>query len=258
MTNRTPPPDFVAEAQSAFAANDRAHLILQSLEAAGLPWSDAGKALTDSLLARLAPVKTAYRAVLFTGHRIDVPGRSAPRFPAAEEATARDAIRDLLRRQLQKGSVTGMGGAANGGDILFLESCRELGIPFYMLLALPSSQFISKSVATPQGDWVARFESLARDSEPVVLAQSKTMPEWLAAKQDYNFWARNNLWMISFALALNPEHFLLAALWDGGTGDGPGGTENMVRTARQHGAHLIHLDTRELFRLNSAIRSAKP
>jgi hypothetical protein len=104
---------------------------------------------------------------------------------------------------------------------------------------------------------VRRFQSLARESPPRVLAESKVLPQWLAGRSNYNIWARNNLWMISAALALEPRHFLLAALWDGRRGDGEGGTENMVRVAQRQGAEFIHLDTRQLFR-GAAIRSAKP
>lgn len=164
----------------------------------------------------------------------------------------------MLRQQQEKGHVTGLSGAANGGDILFLEACRELGIPFRLLLALPARQFVEKSVASAAGDWVQRFEVLAHQSAPAVLAQSKALPRWLGARPDYNFWARNNLWMISSALALQPKHFILAALWDGGKGDGPGGTENMVLQAQRFGAELVHLNTRQLFQIGDVTRTAKP
>lgn len=75
------PADFVAEAETAFASGDRAHLILQSVEVEGLSWSEGGKALTTRLLAQLTPPKSIDRVVLFSGHRIDAPGRAEPRFP---------------------------------------------------------------------------------------------------------------------------------------------------------------------------------
>jgi hypothetical protein len=36
------------------------------------------------------------RVLLFAGHMIDKPSRAAPRFPAAQEATARRAIRAAI------------------------------------------------------------------------------------------------------------------------------------------------------------------
>jgi hypothetical protein len=254
----TVPLNFLTEAQEAFAKDDRPHLVLQSLEVPGMAWEDAGKALIQSYLDRLPPAPSVDRLVLFTGHRIDSADRDSPRFPSEDEPVARAAITEMLSHEQEQGHVTGMAGGANGGDILFLESCRELGIPFRMLLALPEDQFIAKSVAGPAGNWVERFHSLAKEASPGVLAKSKELPAWLEAKSDYNIWARNNLWMISSALALEPSHFVLAALWDGQLGDGAGGTENMVQVAQQHGAVFIHLDTRELFRSSGAIRSARP
>lgn len=241
------PADFVAEAEHALAHDDRAHLILQSLEIDGLAWEAKGKAFLETLLARTPSGPSLDRVVLFTGHRIDSPGRSTSRFPPEAEPLASEAIRKLLTNQQRQGHVNGLAGGANGGDILFLEACRELGIPFEMLLVLPEAQFIEESVAAP-GNWVERFQVLAREVQPRILAQSKDLPHWLADKGDYSIWARNNLWMIATALSASPRHFILAALWNGGTGDGPGGTEHMVQVAQQHGAEFIHLDTRQLFK----------
>jgi hypothetical protein len=181
--------------------------------------------------------------VLFTGHRIDSPGRTHPRFPAEAEPIAHAAIREFLNEEKSKGPLTGLSGGANGGDILFLEACRELGIPFQMLLALPEDEFIRKSVEAPAGHWTQRFRALAAVSKPRVMAnQTKD-----------GLWARNNKWMVESALAFAPEDFVLLALWDGQSGDGPGGAADMVNVAQQHGARFVHLDTRKLF-----IRTARP
>jgi hypothetical protein len=58
--------------------------------------------------------------------------------------------------------------------------------------------------------------------------------------------------MLHNALALGAQRTTLIALWEGGTGDGPGGTEHMVAKAEQRGAKKIHLDTRELFGLSKS------
>jgi len=182
-------------------------------------------------------------AVLFTGHRIDSLDRTESRFPPESEHIARAAISEVLTAESSKAPLTGFSGGASGGDILFLEVCHELGIPFHILLALPEADFIRKSVQPAGENWVTRFHALAALSKP------RIMPD--ASKE--GLWARNNRWMIESALALKPKEFVLLALWDGETGDGPGGTENMVTTARQKGARFIHLDTRKLF-----IRTARP
>lgn len=175
--------------------------------------------------------------ILFTGHRIDSPNRPTPRFPAHSEAIAREAIAEILREEKWKGRLIGISGGANGGDILFLEVCRELDIPMEMLLALPEDRFIAASVEAPTGNWVERFRALTGESTPQVMAD----------QTEDGLWARNNAWMIESALAHAPKEFVILALWDGQTGDGPGGTEDMVISAQNQGARFIHLDTRKLF-----------
>jgi hypothetical protein len=182
-------------------------------------------------------------SVLFTGHRIDSGDRKETRFPPEAEPIARAVIWQVLAAESRKAPLIGFSGGANGGDILFLEVCRELEIPFQILLALPEPDFIRKSVAPAGANWVARFQALAAMSKPHVMPDNSSQ----------GLWARSNRWMIESALAPKPKDFILLALWDGATGDGPGGTEDMVATARQNGARFIHLDTRKLF-----IRTARP
>ena len=53
-----------------------------------------------------------------------------------------------------------------------------------------------------------------------------------------NIWQRANRWMIEEALRLAPRQALLA-LWDGKGGDGPGGTEQLVREAARFGIRAL-------------------
>ena len=65
---------------------------------------------------------------VFTGHMVDLPGRSKARFPAALVDAARKAIEacvDCQTRGREKNDVTGYASLARGGDILFHEICRE-------------------------------------------------------------------------------------------------------------------------------------
>jgi hypothetical protein len=50
-------------------------------------------------------------------------------------------------------------------------------------------------------------------------------------------------------LAYGAKNVTLIALWNGKTGDGPGGTKDMVEQARARGAKVIVLDTNALFGL---------
>ena len=190
------------------------------------------------------------RLVLFTGHRIDAAGRENPRFPAAKEGVARNAICAALEgeKNITHGSMLGVAGGANGGDLLFLELCEELNIPTQMMLALPEDQFVEQSVQADDLAWVRRFYAqLEKHPHAPVLSKTPELPKWLQFKKSYDVWQRNNLWLLGEALCRTPAHLTVIALWDGKTGDGPGGTEHMVALARERGARILHLNTKTLF-----------
>jgi hypothetical protein len=198
----------------------------------------------------LASDQRIKRVLLFTGHRIDSAKRAKPRFPAAKESVAREAIRSAVSEEkaITSGSIVGVSGGANGGDILFLEVCEELGIKTEMMLTLPENQFIEASVENENKTWLHRFHAqLEKHPNLPILAQSPELPKWLQSKKGYDIWERNNLWLLSEALCLAPKNLTIIALWDGELGDGPGGTEHMVSLGKERGARIILLDTKELF-----------
>lgn len=196
------------------------------------------------------------RALLFTGHRLDAPGRGTPRFPASGEDAAREMIRAAVTRELEHAgewTLAGIAGAASGGDIIFLEICEELGIPLHIHLAVPERDYIRASVADGGHEWVERFETLVRKHAPKVLCRDGQLPAWLRGRKDYNIWQRSNLWMLFSAFTLSPDSLTLVALWDGAPGDAPGGTADMVSRARDLGARIVHLDTRKLIAGGSSV-----
>jgi hypothetical protein len=186
--------------------------------------------------------------LLFTGHRVDAPDRKTPRFPAAKEKHARVVIFEAVRNEKAKakGPVFGIAGGACGGDLLFHEICEALEIPSQMYLVLPKNEYIKASVADGGPDWVERFNRFYDKLKPKILSDSDRLPRWLRAKKDYNIWQRSNLWMLHNALCISQDHLTLIALWNGATGDGAGGTEDMVNRAKDRGATFIHLDAKKL------------
>lgn len=97
-----------------------------------------------------APSAPPDRVLLFAGHMIDKPSRAEPRFPAAQEATARRAIQAAIA-QVQAGwpagtRALGIAGGASGGDILFHEVCAKLGITTALYLAMPPVDYITQSL----------------------------------------------------------------------------------------------------------------
>jgi hypothetical protein len=190
--------------------------------------------------------------LLFTGHRLDAPGRAVPRFPAHKEAEARQAIKAAIRREVVRVQkpVVGIAGGASGGDILFHEVCTELGLETTLYLAMPCEEYVAASVQDGGPDWVDRFNALYDRLPRRELGSSYTLPRWLQHKPNYGIWQRNNLWTLYNALAYESRNTTLIALWDGEQAeDGPGGTRDMLTQAQQSGAKIILLNTKELFGL---------
>jgi hypothetical protein len=116
------------------------------------------------------------------------------------------------------------------------------------MLALPEDQFVEQSVQADDLAWVRRFYAqLEKHPHAPVLSKTPELPKWLQFKKGYDVWQRNNLWLLGEALCRTPAHLTVIALWDGKTGDGPGGTEHMVALARERGARILHLNTKTLF-----------
>lgn len=187
------------------------------------------------------------RVLVFTGHRVDAPGRKKPRFPASKVEAAKAAIAKMVAAERGTGSAYGIAGGASGGDILFHEVCAESGIPTRLFLALPKEKYAAESVTASGGDWLARFYALTKSLPTRILSQTPELPRWLVAKKRYGFWERNNEWTLHHALAAGAQNVTLIALWDRASeGDGPGGTAHMVRTATDRGAQVRIIDVNTL------------
>jgi hypothetical protein len=192
--------------------------------------------------------------LLFTGHRVDPPGRQTPRFPARHEPAARAAIRSAVEDALGAApeGLVAIAGGASGGDLLFLETCEELGVERHLYLIVPRDDYVRESVAPSGGDWVQRFNHQFETAACRVYQPSMALPGWLQDKPQYSIWERSNLWMLHNALWLGGAQTTVVALWDGEEGDGPGGTKHMVDAARSRGAQVVVLETRALFGLERA------
>ena len=190
--------------------------------------------------------------LLFTGHMIDQPGRDEPRFPESLSGAVKAAIREAAGKEKGKieGSMMALAGGACGGDILFHEACGELGIHSELYLALPREQFIAESVQFAGPAWVERFDNLYKNLKVHILSKTMVLPKWLQKKTSYSIWERNNLWMLHRALTNGGLHTTLIALWDGQEGDGAGGTQHMVKQARERGAKTVVINLRELLTAN--------
>ncbi|HMB61753.1 MAG TPA: tetratricopeptide repeat-containing protein [Eudoraea sp.] len=193
----------------------------------------------------------AAHVILFTGHMMDAPDREKARFPAGKEkevkAKIKEKVEDVLAilkkehgtAEEMPSGVIGIAGGACGGDILFHEVCTDLGIKTEVYLALPREKFIARSVRFAGNQWVDRFNALDKNPNTSmrILTESEELPAWLQSGDfNYSFWERNNLWILNAALALGGGNMTFIALWDGKKGDGPGGTQNMIKEVEERGA----------------------
>ena len=196
------------------------------------------------------------RLILFTGHRIDDEGRTPPRFPRtkAAENEARRLIADAVAKERETESlILGVAGGRCGGDILFHEVCAELKIETRMFLPVPKEAFSASSVEPGGGDWVDRFERLVERLNPRVLSEKEELPAWLQGREydrredtKYNTWQRHKLWMLFNVLAMNAQSLTLIALWDQGSADGPGGTQDLVSHVKSRGYKVVRLEAERL------------
>jgi hypothetical protein len=211
----------------------------------------------EAVLSVLEPVPVAatvasapQRVLLFTGHMIDAPDREEPRFPPEKVEVAKQKIAEAVaaEQQVAGGVAYGVAGCASGGDIIFHQVCEAMNIPTRIFLAVPRELYIRNSVAPAGPQWIEEFNRLVRTRPVRVLCESKELPRWLQDKPGYNIWQRNNLWNLHNALAAaGGENVTLIALWNGATGDGTGGTADMVEKAQERSAKTIILDTKKIF-----------
>jgi hypothetical protein len=170
-------------------------------------------------------MRNSVSSLVFTGHMVDLPGRKEPRFPQASIPAARAAIREKILKAMapDQSPPICIASAARGGDILFHEECRALGLRTIIVLPFPPEEFERSSVSgVPETDWVERFRHLWWES-------AEADREVLGLPRNDEAYAACNTRIIE--LARERGQFHLIALWDGSGSDGPGGTTDLVRQA---------------------------
>ena len=170
-------------------------------------------------------------SILFSGHMIDRPDRAVPRFPPSLARPARRRIHRAIAAfaETRAGEqILGFASGACGGDILFHEECRKLGLDTVIILPFAPGRFIETSVQlTPsdQGQWRRRFRRLWRETP-------EERREVMDQQVEEVAYARCNGRLVARAHAFGPVHLIL--LWNGKGGVGPGGTSDLAAHADAH------------------------
>lgn len=180
------------------------------------------------------------RVLVFSGHMLDQPGRSEPRFPAVLE----DRVRREISAHLEKaGAGIGYSSAACGSDILFLEAMIKKGAEINIVLPFKIDLFRQTSVDIMENaDWGNRFESVLEKASRIIVASEHTTQATPIAYEYTNLlqYGLASLRAKTLATELHP-----LAVWNGRAGEGPGGTDDSIKLWQSRGAtpDIIHLDT---------------
>lgn len=175
-------------------------------------------------------------SLIFTGHMIDSPDRTKPRFPAHKEDAAAEGIYKYVkqRRDELDGDLIGISSGACGGDILFIEACLKLEIEHYLFLPFAYEEFLKSSVnVAANGNWERRFLSIwggHDDAHKEVIVPDETL----------NVYDACNLRMLEFGRVAGKQADLLA-LWDGVAPEKPGGTADFVRRVKEQNGQVYQI-----------------
>jgi hypothetical protein len=177
-----------------------------------------------------------HQAIVVSGHMIDHPDRSSPRFPPEAEATVTKTIVEIFDEWDVGPGTLLVSGGARGTDIIAAERARAAGAEVWLLIALPEDEFVPGSVRLAGTDWEERYRVLR-----AACATRFQHDERGPAPTPEVAFERNNDWLLAVAQSAAPRLRALA-VWDREPGDGPGGTSDFVERARAMGATIAIVD----------------
>ena len=182
---------------------------------------------------------------LFSGHMIDAPGRSEPRFPPNKEKIAAQSITKKLGELDAGPKDLALCSGACGGDLLFAEACLKLDVHLQIRIPFDEPTFLKNSVTFAGGNWRERYYAVKNNK----LTTLFVMPEELGpTPPKVNPYEQSNLWQLYTALSMGAEKVRFICLWDRKGGDGPGGTKHMHDSIKERSGLVFVLDTNVLFK----------
>ena len=188
------------------------------------------------------------KVFLFSGHMIDAKDREQPRFPPDKEPVAARAIASALDDAGAGAADVGITEGACGGDLLFAEAMLERGARLELRLPFDEATFLRKSVEFEKAPSAVPNRWRERYLRARAQANVLEMPQVLGATPEGESpYERCNLWMLDEAFAAGADEVCFICLWDGGGGDGPGGTRHMVDAVRARGGAVRWLDVTKLW-----------
>lgn len=182
------------------------------------------------------------KVFLFSGHMIDAPDRKSPRFPADKEPVAEAAISDMLDRLHSGPQDLAICGGACGGDLLFAEAALKRGAKLEIYLPFDEPKFLAESVDFAGDNWHARFLDAKSRADLHIMTDERN--SLLHGESPFE---QNNLWMLERALRFGSKKLEFICFWNGQGGDGPGGTQHLMKEVKHQGGQTHWLNTTTLW-----------
>jgi predicted acylesterase/phospholipase RssA len=172
------------------------------------------------------------RIVVVSGHMTDQPDRTTPRFPESTVWRVRlETRRQFTRWGITAGDVLICGGA-RGADLIAADEARRLGAKVRLVLAEPEETFVPHSVAGAAPAWVDAFRSVREHADVVVIDPPG----------DGSIHEAANRRILDDAMVLDPAERFGLLVWNGATGDGPGGTADMAAEMKRQNMERYGID----------------
>ncbi len=210
---------------------------------------DAGVAVFDRAISRLPLPGREWeprRVFLFSGHMVDAADRETPRFPEGLVDAAGERITEVLTGLDAGPDDLALTQGACGGDLLFTEACQARDVQVSWQQPFLEPDFILRSVVRCGEHWRQRYLDARQRLERPVLAAPQLLGDPPPYAETGYAYERCNLWLLYTALAWGIEKVHFVCLWNGGGGDGPGGTAHMYEEVAKRTGQVHWIDTRKL------------
>jgi hypothetical protein len=172
--------------------------------------------------------------VVFSGHMIDAPGREQPRFPQAHAPWVRARLEAAISG-VEDAQSEAISGAACGGDLLFCQAWLETDRDLEVFLPREPEAFLDESVRFAGFGWEESFRDVTDHPRTKVVGPRSEM---VHAENPH---PANNARIIERARRGTPP-LVGIFVWDGGGGEGPGGTQHMVSQVEDASGEVIVIE----------------
>lgn len=190
--------------------------------------------------------ETDVQAFLFIGHMLDKPNIKTARFQEEQVPAMQKAIANKLDElEADDNDHAFLSGAANGGDILFIEECIRRKMAIHIQMPCDEARYINECIE--HDDWVERYYNIRSNKQVNFHFQADRVGK---ARIGVDPYYRNLRWTLYCSLQLGIDRLRLIALWDGKSDtacdeDGKRVSE-MIRQMRDIGGRVVHLNTTKL------------